>query len=1778
MTRCSRMASVTFLWLALSAQAQAPVLPPGEKEPVLRLEAGGPTTYVTALTFSPDGQSLYASGWDKVVRVWTLNERKEFVLDRAAYRVPIGPGLEGAINAMALSPDGLWLAAAGMGIVRGGASFRRAGIVLPKIGGLTPEMRKDQGTIYVFNTRTRAVRLLRGHRGPVMSMAFAPAREGKPPLLAASAREWDDETTKFVGTVRLWDIDKAAAVDGISGLPFPDLGTRPDLALWHTGPKLKQLQVAIAWGDGSLRLWDLERDHDQVWKTADGKYNNTAAYLSKSGSLVTAGFHEKSGQLTLWQIAPEQGPVADAQRRISFPQQGEAFFFPRALALLPAQPGGDLDHAAVVLRVPDREEEYRLHVLDLTREHSGEVTAEVVLWKGGGKLPVLAADPRGRYLAVAGDKDHTIAIFGIADLLNRRGGPQILRSSGSTMRSVAWVHKGKALGLTLSESTKKDADKPIFDFTNRSLSADTEGWKSDAPDLKDWRVQNVPAKPKERPAVTVRQGEKETRRIELKENYLVTGYALLPPTKPPVVPLLAIAYLDDKVQPWLTLYNAATGEPVRQWTGHTDPIRALAFSGDGRLLATVAEDQTICVWSLSWLELVMGKRGMLVGLAVKDQKGELIVGQVEDDSPARGKVQHDQVIEGLVEDGKLKPLATARAFYDTISLRKPGETVTLRLRGAGDVPLRVGQAMDERKPLLFLFVTRAGPGQPREWVGWNPIGPYDASNRKTERLIGWHFNTGKPEAPTAFALADQYRKEYYREGILKHLVDKGSLSAALKSWEAEDQEKKEPEPKMTLWIDEVGPDPRQVDVRGQILVRRRPVTLKLAIDDFPIDKVDSVKWQVDGGPLQAFPASSSRERAADLSALLGRRGVHRVRVVARTQKQGSPEFARELTVRFQPPPPEVGLRGIKEKRLLVKDSEFKLEVVVRPSVADQAVTVKLSHKYQDQEQLDQTQEPGMEISQKLKLLRGDNLIEVSTSNKEALRGFEELETVRTTLLVTYSPKEEKIAPPRISLDQVVPLAAGGAEAMKIQFNQPVIVSGPRVRLVGKIQAEEKISKAVWKGKDVEAQTLARFSADKEPAFDIGEDLPPLQPGLQTFRFLAKTPGSDEAEARLILDYRPPLPSLVLTAPAPGARFFEGSDPREIQVRVRLTLPEQPHPFQAVVLVNGKETAATIHEQDLAARVVLDNGENRIQLRLSNAWNAVVVTGDWQVRYLRPPHHIEFAEPKGTEKAMAQLEAKVQSALPLDRDAVTAEVNGREITAIEVGKIADGWRVRLLDVPLETGKNEVRLWTSNSEGRSLKPGTVVVMHQPPAQPPAVPEVEILDPAVDAKVTEPDLALRFRVKSATPLKKIELVREGRLPLRQSFKPADGLAGDRGYLEFKAVVPLAARDNSLRVEAANDAGNTGATVVVNYVRMPVRLTIDSLEARDQPGIAPEVLSNSKLQFAPLPDGRVRLKGRVAWDRDTDEQLKKINQVRVYVNSFQQVPADLQPAVGTSRERAFAADLLLNRADDNKVEIALPDLKQEASNRRQFQVDCRAPARGQRLHLLIVGIGEKDESKLTEKALQALQAHQDSKGRCTTPVFEQVRTYGPLTGYVIPEQIFTQLCLIKKTIDLLATEGSANDVVMVYFEGGETVAREGHFFLTSVAEYDPELQRSAITCNGLSSIFSETLGAQILLLDVDRVASSTSGEGQDQVAKWPDDSNTGVLRYLKQPGRSDRWRERTLLLTDLRDLMPRASEWGEVVNLVRTKADKEQVKPALLVDQWFPAPLMKLAVGVKH
>ena len=285
--------------------APQPALPVSEEEPIFRLEAGGPSSLVTGLAFAPDGQTLYVAGWDKIVRVWALDRAKgEFQLDRpATFRVPIGPGLDGAINSLAVSSDakGEWLAVAGQGLMRGmAAGFRKPGLFMP-LTLIPEEMKLDQGQIEVFNTRSnpRRLRPLRGHRGGVLALAIAPIELGQPVVLASAAKEGEQ------CVVRVWDVESGQPLATLPGLPLPTSnGDRPRLVVRRRGAGPREIDVAIAWGDGLLRLWDLAAEPAQVTERQDGSFNVLIDWFGPNG-LVTASYERgaRAGQLRSWSQA-----------------------------------------------------------------------------------------------------------------------------------------------------------------------------------------------------------------------------------------------------------------------------------------------------------------------------------------------------------------------------------------------------------------------------------------------------------------------------------------------------------------------------------------------------------------------------------------------------------------------------------------------------------------------------------------------------------------------------------------------------------------------------------------------------------------------------------------------------------------------------------------------------------------------------------------------------------------------------------------------------------------------------------------------------------------------------------------------------------------------------------------------------------------------------------------------------------------------------------------------------------------------------------------------------------------------------------------------------------------------------------------------------------------------------------------------------------------------------------------------------------------------------------
>jgi WD40 repeat protein len=118
--------------LALMMPARAELL----TEPILRLEPGLHGAPIWRIDVDAEGRFLVTGSDDKTVRVWALDDGRPL----AMLRLPIGEGNVGRVFAVAISPDGARIAAAGWGPYEGNDNvyiFERASArIVQRIDGL----------------------------------------------------------------------------------------------------------------------------------------------------------------------------------------------------------------------------------------------------------------------------------------------------------------------------------------------------------------------------------------------------------------------------------------------------------------------------------------------------------------------------------------------------------------------------------------------------------------------------------------------------------------------------------------------------------------------------------------------------------------------------------------------------------------------------------------------------------------------------------------------------------------------------------------------------------------------------------------------------------------------------------------------------------------------------------------------------------------------------------------------------------------------------------------------------------------------------------------------------------------------------------------------------------------------------------------------------------------------------------------------------------------------------------------------------------------------------------------------------------------------------------------------------------------------------------------------------------------------------------------------------------------------------------------------------------
>ena len=148
--------------------------------PLPMLDTGGHMAKIKAIAFTPNGRQLVSASDDKTIRVWDLASGKTV----RTIRGESAPGPAGMVYAMALSPDGKWLAAGGvMADYKGGN-------------------RQDVAAIRLYEFASgKLVALLKGHADAVNRLAFSP--EGSKLISGSSdttAIIWDTGSMPGAGT------------------------------------------------------------------------------------------------------------------------------------------------------------------------------------------------------------------------------------------------------------------------------------------------------------------------------------------------------------------------------------------------------------------------------------------------------------------------------------------------------------------------------------------------------------------------------------------------------------------------------------------------------------------------------------------------------------------------------------------------------------------------------------------------------------------------------------------------------------------------------------------------------------------------------------------------------------------------------------------------------------------------------------------------------------------------------------------------------------------------------------------------------------------------------------------------------------------------------------------------------------------------------------------------------------------------------------------------------------------------------------------------------------------------------------------------------------------------------------------------------------------------------------------------------------------------------------------------------------------------------------------
>ena len=1708
------------------------LLPPADQTPQLVINHAGPHAPVQSLAFAPDG-TLYVGGYGKLVHKYGLKDGR--YQQAEPIRVPIGPGNAGAVNAVAVSADGKWVAVAGRAPLRGEVRSGSNDGVVVKTQFFPTQLKQDYGVVYLFDpAKPHAGKVIRGPEAGVRSLAFANPVPADGPVLVTTSVEWDAAGKKF-GAVRVYDGTSGKELAARKDLP--DTAIRPGLAAWAAG---KAVQVAVAWPNGNepgkLLVWDTAVNRDQWFD--DGRLNfPLAVKVGKTGAeqIISGGFVQTSGQLAFRSAqSPADGQVV--------PLGGAGqFYLPLAVAV-----AGDSTAMAVRVLPPQGMQQAaktELWLLDASRRAVGRVALS------GDDLtapPPLAASPDGKWIAVGGFADNRIEVYDAGALaVGRAAGQTLAGAPGGFARAAFLTGDRLWLGGPTDAAPRGGV---VFDPAAKKVTGDDKGqidgppgggavaWTESMTD--DVVTLGVAAAPQVR--FTLLKGERPT------------AVALLPAAPAwdkQLKAVLAVAHHDPRAAVALvTLFDATDGRRLMQLNGPALRVEGLAFSGSRPLLAAVGADRVVSVWSLRNLRTPLPA---VEGVTLYERGGELVVAAVEPTSPARDVLKAEAVIEAVGGE-KSEPKAVKSYHEFLLAVREVGvgNAARVRLKGAAAaVAVPVGRGVGRRLPLFDLWVNPvANKDGTRDWIGWSAAGPYDANSLAAEARLGWLNATGNPAEPVRYAGADQYRRQYHKTDLIRLLMEEADFDAALRRHAV-----LFPRTKPTLIVRADGVEERN----GRAVLRARPAELGVTLND-PAQAVlfdqAVLRWRVPDrdnkpGEWQSKPLAALRTTIPIADAGWSR-GSRRFEVEVRETPTEPPVVESSAAFVLVPPAPVVAVRVNGAKVADGQKLSSEPDSVEVLAEAGEGVTVTLNSSGPDGKEAI-VLPVGKSVSVKLRR-EAQTSLRVTAVNTAATDD-KELESVSVGVTVWHTPKPPKPAPQvRLSIASPAdpPLAAG----------DPFLTDSPTVRLSAAVVADN-ITKLEWDDGDGKWTEAAYKPADpkapvvtREVTIADGGKPRTLRVRVTADDGVTKTDETSVLWAGLpAVDLADP-PGAVQAAEVAvrgGVRAVKGLASYELQVIV-----ESAGGSRRVVKV------APDKPESWLATVPLAPGDNRLSLDVSNKWRRTK-TAAWDVRFVRPPVVVAVQPITAGPDGRGEVVAVVAS--PAELPPVRLTVADRPITLTPLPVPVGGftlWCVRAEAVLVETAAGlpaKVRVLTTNIDGDSpLAEVTVARKKVPPPPPPRIlltsgASRTPLASGDNVRTDQPRIAVGVAVKSTAKLTRVEVRRTD----ADGGVVNIGVGADGVTADANPTLSLREGVNQFEVLAVAGEARDSVPFSVSYTPPPVRVVIDGLEETGEGGAATPLTAAGEGKPFQAAGGFVLVRGRVIWAGTGDAATAAGHEVVLVANEVRHLPVELAAPAGGSREARFVAPLFLNAADTQvRVEVRgrgrADGLAQQKVADAAVAVRTGNPIKQQRLHVVVIAplVSDTDRAALAREVIAAvggdLPADKPIFHRMafTHKAFARTTLYSPLVHNVSRPGVVGLLQdvedEIRKAADAAGPKGWVNDVVLVYYQGRDQVGQDGLVRLhttQSITYLGQAGARFALRMDELPA----TPGVRLQLLNV------TEPEGQAQAAD-PLSTIPLLLRYA--------WKDREAvgdLLPLFREASAKKPTVGEVVDWVGGQVEKK-------------------------